>query len=39
VRPNRIFTADAGIIIYSAGRLREPKTIEVVEKLVAILRE
>ncbi len=39
VRPNRVFTADAGIIAYSAGRLHDPKTREVVEKLVSLLRE
>jgi mRNA interferase MazF len=39
VRPNRIFTADAGIIAYSAGRLHDLRTDEVVEKLVALLRE
>ena len=38
VRPNRIFTADAGIIAYSPGCLHEPKTREVVGKLVALLR-
>jgi hypothetical protein len=39
VRPNRVFTADAGVIAYSAGRLHDPKTREVVEKLVSLLRE
>lgn len=39
VRPNRIFTADAEIILYSAGRLHESKIHEVVEQLVAILRK
>jgi len=39
VRPNRVFTADAGLIAYSAGRLLATKTSEVVEKLVALLRE
>jgi mRNA interferase MazF len=39
VRPNRVFTADAGIIAYAAGHLRDAKTREAVEKLVALLRE
>ena len=39
VRPNRVFTADAGIIAYSAGHLHDPRTNEVVEKLVELLRE
>ncbi len=39
VRPNRVFTADAGIVLYLAGRVSAEKTSEVVEELVAILRE
>jgi mRNA interferase MazF len=39
VRPNRMFTADVGIIAYSAGHLQGPKIREVIEKLVALLRE
>lgn len=39
VRPNRVFTAAVGIIAYSAGRLRDPTTRDVVEKLVALSRE
>jgi mRNA interferase MazF len=39
IRPNRIFTADAGIIAYCAGHLRMSTTSEVVERLVALLRE
>ena len=38
VRPNRVFTADVGIIAYSAGHLHESKTREVVDNLVALLR-
>ena len=38
VRPNRIFTADAGIIAYSAGHLHDATTNEVVERLVTILK-
>jgi mRNA interferase MazF len=39
VRPNRIFTADEGLILYSAGHLLAAKTGAVVEKLIALLRE
>jgi mRNA interferase MazF len=39
VRPNRIFTADAGLVMCSAGHLLTTKTGEVVEKLVVLLRE
>jgi mRNA interferase MazF len=39
VRPNRIFTADAGLISYSAGHLLATKTSEVVEKLVVLMHE
>jgi mRNA interferase MazF len=38
VRPNRLFTADAGIILYVAGHVSPEKTGEVVENLVTILR-
>lgn len=39
IRSNRIFTAHAGLIAYSAGHLRDSKTREVAERLVALLRE
>ena len=38
VRPNRIFTADSNIILYKVGRLKEEKTLEVIEKIIKILR-
>jgi mRNA interferase MazF len=38
IRPNRLFTADERIISYRAGRLKAPKTLEVVERIVEILR-
>ena len=38
VRPNRVFTADAGIVLYVAGHVSPEKTSVVVEELVAILR-
>ena len=38
IRPNRLFTADAGIIIYSAGRVSEDKLRETIDAVVAILR-
>ena len=37
VRPNRVFTADVGIIAYSTGHLRDAKIHEVIESLVALL--
>ncbi len=39
VRPNRVFTAHRGLILYSVGRLLAPKTSEVIDKLIALLRE
>jgi len=39
IRPNRLFTADSGIVAYRAGHVREPKLDEVVERIVAILRQ
>ena len=38
VRPNRLFTADAGIILYSVGRLTSEKLQSVVAKIVEILQ-
>jgi mRNA interferase MazF len=38
IRPNRLFTADAGIILYRAGALRPEKIEEVVAKIVEIVR-
>ena len=38
IRPNRLFTADAGIIVYSAGKVSEEKIRETIERVIAILR-
>jgi len=38
IRPNRVFTADARIVLYRAGSLNASKTTEVVERLVEVLR-
>jgi mRNA interferase MazF len=38
IRPDRLFTADEQIILYSAGRLTPTKVEEVVNKIVDILR-
>jgi mRNA interferase MazF len=38
IRPNRIFTADSNIILYSAGRLKKKRTDDVIEKVIEILR-
>jgi mRNA interferase MazF len=39
VRPNRLFTADAGIVVYRAGRVSATKLNEVVDRLVAIIKQ
>ena len=39
IRPNRLFTADAGIILYHAGRVSEAKVNEVVDRLIVIIRQ
>jgi len=39
VRPNRIFTADSHIVLYSVGHLKEDKISSVIEKIIAILRQ
>lgn len=38
VRPNRLFTADAGIIVYRAGHVAEAKLDEVVDRLIVIIK-
>lgn len=38
-RPNRIFTADSNIILYKAGTLKQSKTIEIIDKLVEIIKK
>ena len=37
IRPNRLFTADARIVLYRLGRLRQDKIVEVIERIVGIL--
>jgi len=39
IRPNRLFTADSGIIAYRAGRISEAKLGEIVDRLIAILKQ
>ncbi len=38
IRPNRIFTVDSNIILYSAGHLKKKMTTDVIEKIIEILR-
>ena len=38
IRPNRLFTADSGIIVYRAGHVSEAKLGETVDQLVTLLR-
>ena len=37
IRPNRIFTADSGIVLYRAGSLKRNKISEVAEKVIEII--
>ncbi len=37
IRPNRIFTADANIVLYRAGVTRPDKVHEVIEKIIQII--
>jgi hypothetical protein len=39
IRPNRLFTADAGLIVYRAGHVSEAKLGEVIALLVAIIKQ
>lgn len=38
VRPNRLFTADRGLILYKAGQLKADKLEEVIDKIINILQ-
>ncbi|MBI3208552.1 MAG: type II toxin-antitoxin system PemK/MazF family toxin [Candidatus Solibacter usitatus] len=38
IRPNRLFTADSGIVVYRAGHVSEAKLDETKEELIRILR-
>ncbi len=38
IRPNRLFTADQGIILYKAGQLKAEKLKEVIDKIIDILQ-
>jgi mRNA interferase MazF len=38
-RPNRLFTADEGVILYRAGHVSTGKLREVVNRLIGILEE
>jgi hypothetical protein len=37
IRPNWLFTADAGIIVYRTGHVSEAKLSETVDRLIGIL--
>jgi mRNA interferase MazF len=37
IRPNRLFTADSGIVLYRAGQVSSDKLKETIAKLIAIL--
>jgi len=39
VRPNKIFTADEGIILYKTGHINEAKIQEVTDKIISIFTE
>ena len=39
IRPNRLFTADEGIILYRAGHISTTKLTEVVNRLIEILKQ
>jgi mRNA interferase MazF len=39
IRPNKLFTAEAGIIAYKAGSLKSEKIAEVVAKIVKLLKD
>lgn len=39
IRPNRLFTADAGIVVYRAGHISRAKLDEVVDRVIALLKQ
>ena len=39
VRPNRLFTADEAIVAYRAGQITSGKLSEVLDRLIAILKQ
>ena len=39
IRPNRLFTADEGIIVYRAGHVSDGMLNQVLDRLIAILRQ
>jgi len=39
IRPNRLFTGDANIIVYRAGHVSETKLNEVIDRLIGIIRQ
>jgi mRNA interferase MazF len=39
IRPNRLFTADEGIVVYRSGHVSDGKLDQVLDRLVAILRQ
>ena len=39
VRPNRLFTADTHIILYRAGHIKNEKMMQIIDKIVEIIRK
>jgi mRNA interferase MazF len=39
IRPNRLFTADSHVVLYSAGRVRTNKLNETVDAVITILNQ
>jgi len=38
IRPNKIFTADKNLILYTSGHLSDEKTVEVINSLISLLQ-
>ena len=38
IRPNRLFTADKGLILYKAGQIKPQKLVEVIATIVKIIQ-
>ena len=39
IRPNRLFTADAGIVVYRAGHVSEPNLDAAIDGIIVLLKQ
>lgn len=39
IRPNRIFTAGTHLVLYRTGRLKDKKLMEIIDRVIEIIRQ